>query len=284
MASASGDDELGHQDDEADEGEDDAEADLHEVAGHVLSGTGADGAADEHAGMDQATTYQTGAAVSAWTSAPGGRRDGQDEHASRHGNAWRIRHRTTSWVVVVSQAGADEPGHEPTDRRQREPRRSPAGIVGERLPVGRFDPRRPAAGVLLAKQRSPRTRRVALLWQRVVVDQGPAEDHQTDAEDPFEYRGRDDVCGQGAGDDGGDRTEQQPLRRLEVDDALVHVRAQAVAHPEHFRQQAGTDGLREGERPTTSMKKGLKNSAPDTPEARATAENSIDAGNIHQWA
>src|SRR6056297_3393933 len=40
----------------------------------------------------------------------------------------------------------------------------------------------------------------------------------------------------------------------------------------------------EGVSPTASMKKGLKKSAPETPEESATVENSIDAGDTHQWA
>ena len=39
-----------------------------------------------------------------------------------------------------------------------------------------------------------------------------------------------------------------------------------------------------GARPTTSMKKGLKNSAPETPDESATVEKAIAAGNTHQWA
>lgn len=37
-------------------------------------------------------------------------------------------------------------------------------------------------------------------------------------------------------------------------------------------------------KPTPSMKKGLKNRAPETPEARATRENTTEAGKTHQWA
>lgn len=40
----------------------------------------------------------------------------------------------------------------------------------------------------------------------------------------------------------------------------------------------------DGESPTTSMKNGLKNSAPETPEDNAISEKSTDAGNTHQWA
>ena len=36
-----------------------------------------------------------------------------------------------------------------------------------------------------------------------------------------------------------------------------------------------------GVRPTTSMKNGLKKSAPDTPEPIATVENTMDAGKTH---
>ena len=36
-----------------------------------------------------------------------------------------------------------------------------------------------------------------------------------------------------------------------------------------------------GARPTTSMKNGLKNSAPDTPEPIATVEKTMDAGKPH---
>jgi hypothetical protein len=39
-----------------------------------------------------------------------------------------------------------------------------------------------------------------------------------------------------------------------------------------------------GGSPTTNRKNGLKNSAPETPEASATIEKRIEAGNTHQWA
>jgi len=37
-----------------------------------------------------------------------------------------------------------------------------------------------------------------------------------------------------------------------------------------------------GSSPTTSMKNGLKNSAPETPDPMATVENTIAAGRTHQ--
>ena len=36
-----------------------------------------------------------------------------------------------------------------------------------------------------------------------------------------------------------------------------------------------------GLRPTTSMKKGLKNRAPETPDPMATVENRMETGNTH---
>jgi hypothetical protein len=164
------------------------------------------------------------------------RRHPEDEHARRDGDPrgeptaddeLRGRH--------LRQSRADEARDESADGREADARRSPAGVVGERLPVGGLDGSRPTPGVL-AFEELPLALAGDRLLRRIVVDQEATERQQSHAEGEFQHCRRDDVCEERAADDGRDGTEQQPLRGGVVDDALSDVVQQTVSHPEHLRQ------------------------------------------------
>lgn len=106
------------------------------------------------------------------------------------------------------------------------------------------------------------------------------EGEENGAEAQFEECRRHVMSGGRTDHDPRDRTEQEPLGRF--DHPLADVVRKAVARAEDLRRPAPIAW--NGERPTTNMKNGRKNSAPETPGASATNENSIDAGNTHQWA
>lgn len=82
-------------------------------------------------------------------------------------------------------------------------------------------------------------------------------------------------------DDGRDRAEQEPLRRGVVDGSLPDVVQSPLPMPNTSVRRPAPIAWA-GYSPTTKKKNGLKNSAPEAPEASTIIEKRIEAGNTHQ--